>query len=129
MSLEDVCRPGPVFHPPPWADSSSGVRDGFDHREPGQRAPTLPGEDTDLGGKEMGNGEEEEEFQARHYSDDSVMSEMANLERILPVNGSPMPLAMGFAPPPVSEDCTERNEWQCDYPSCGRQFRKRHDLK
>lgn len=129
MSLEDVCRPGPVFHPPPWADSISGVRDGFDHREPGQRAPTLPGEDTDLGRKEMGNEEEEEEFQAGHYSDGSVRSEMASPERILSVNSSPMPFAMEFAPPLVGEGCTKRNEWQCDYPSCGRQFQKRHDLK
>jgi hypothetical protein len=76
----------------------------------------------------MENGEEEEEFQAGYYSDNSVMSGMANPERILPVNGNPMPLATGFAPPLVGVGCTERNEWQCDYASCDRLFWKRHDL-
>jgi len=124
-----VCRPGPVFHPPPWADSSSGVRDGFDHREPGQRAPTLPGEDTDLGRKENGYEAEEEEFQIGPCSQDFLMSEMANPERELSADAGSMALAMGNAPLPIGEDGTERNEWQCDHQNCGRQFQKRHELK
>jgi len=129
VSLEDVCRPGPVFHPPLWADSSSGVRDGFDHGEPGQRAPTLPGQDTYLEGNKRGNVEEEEEFQVGDHPDDSVMSDVAHSKQVPQVTSKPMPLVVSFAPPLAEEGCTERNEWQCDHPSCGRLFPKRHDLK
>jgi len=112
--------------------------DSFDHWEsgkPGDERSSLPGEDTEIGGEGLGNGEEEEESQARLSWDDSVLSEMASSERLLPTNGSPMlstytqESATGHAPVLIGEAQIETNDWQCDYPSCGRQFQKRHDLK
>jgi len=112
--------------------------DSFDHREgeePGDERSSLLGEDTERGGGRLGNGEEEEEFEARSRSDESVMSEIDSLETVLWKNSSPMSSpsveesTTGHAPALVGEGHMETNEWQCDYPSCGRLFQKRHDLK
>jgi hypothetical protein len=124
VSLEDVCRPGPVFHPPPLA-----LRDSSDYSGPGQRAPTLTGEDVPLEEIAVKNREEEKNFQDDHYSDGAVTSETTNLERILPVNGSQTPPVLGSAPQSVGERREERDKWRCEYPSCGRLFQKRHELK
>lgn len=140
MSLEDVCRPGPVFHPPPLplAGSSSRMRDSFDHRgsrESSDERSSLLGEDTEMGGENLENGEEEEEFQTRPSRDDSVMSKVASPERILRKNGSltSSPAAqepsMGPTPALIGSDHKESNDWQCDFAGCGRRFQKRHDLK
>ncbi|KAH6712161.1 hypothetical protein BKA61DRAFT_80824 [Leptodontidium sp. MPI-SDFR-AT-0119] len=111
--------------------------DGFDHREdeePGDERLSLLGEDTEKGGERLGNGEEEEEFQGRSCSDKSVMSKIDSPETVLRKNGSPTSSpsveesTTGHAPALVGEGHMETNERQCDYPSCGRLFQKRHDL-
>jgi hypothetical protein len=68
-----------------------------------------------LGRKENGYEAEEEEFQIGPYSQDFLMSEMANPERELSADTGSMASAMGNSPALVSENSTERNEWQCDY--------------
>jgi hypothetical protein len=110
--------------------------DSFDHREgeePSDERSSLLGGDTERG-ERFGNGEEEEEFPARSCSDESMISEIDSPETVLRKNGSPM------SSPSVEESTTshtpfvgkghmETNKWRCDYPSCGRLFRKRHNLK
>ena len=112
--------------------------DSFDHRkgeEPGDERSSLLGEDTEKGGERLGNGEEEEEFQGRSCSDESVMSKIDSPETVLRKNGRHMSSpsveesTTGHALAIVGEGHMETNEWQCDYPSCGRLFQKRHNLK
>jgi hypothetical protein len=67
--------------------------DSFDHREgeePSDKRSSLLGEDTERGGERLGNGEEEEELQARSNSDESVISEIGSPEAVLRKNGGPM---------------------------------------
>lgn len=136
MSLEDVCRPGPVSLPPLLAGSSSRKLDSFDHREgeePSDERLSLLGEDTERG-ERLGNGEEEEEFQARSDSNESMMSEIGGPKAVLRKNSSSMSSpsveepTTDHAPLLVGDGHMETNEWQCDYPSCGRLFQKRHNL-
>ena len=111
--------------------------DSFDHmeiEEPGdERSSLLGGE---RGGEKLEYGEEEEEFQARSCSEESVICEINGLETMLRKNGSPMSSSPsvedsipGFTPTLIGESQMERNEWPCNHLGCGRLFQKRHDLK
>jgi hypothetical protein len=113
------------------------MRDSFDHRgseEPNDERSSLPGKGIESVGKGLGIGEEEEEFQTRSYSDDSMISETPGPER-MPQTASAMSLpftqdpTMGPAPALVGEGHLGTNDWRCDFPGCGRCFQKRHDLK
>lgn len=110
--------------------------DSFDHREgeePSDERLSLLGGDTERGGERLGNGEEEEEFQAR--CEDFVMSETSSPEAVLLKNRTAISspsveeATKGHTAVFLGEGHAETNEWQCDYPSCGRFFQKRHDLK
>jgi len=133
VSLEDICRPGPVWLSPPWAGSSPRKPDGFDHgseEELSDERASLLAEDAEVGGGALEIGREEEEFQDRSCSAKSVMSEVCTAEPVLQSNGNPLPS------PSVQEPTTgalaggydmHMNEWKCDFPSCSRVFHKRHD--
>jgi hypothetical protein len=109
--------------------------DSFDHgreEEPGDERASLLGEDVEGGGGGLKIGEEEEEFQDRSCSEESVMPEIYSAEQVLQSDGSPL------SSPPVQEPTTgalaggddmRMNKWQCDFPSCSRVFHKRHDRK
>ena len=112
--------------------------DSFDHRkgeEPSDERSSLLGEDTKKRRREIGKWGGRGGVLGRSCSDESVMSKIDSPETVLRKNGSPM------SSPSVEESTTshalalvgegrmEMNEWQCDYPSCGRLFQKRHDLK
>jgi hypothetical protein len=110
--------------------------DSFDRRrgeESGDERSSLLGEETE--GGRLEKGEEEEEFQARPYSDGSVISDKDKTETVLPNNDSSMSSPShgesteGRALALFGGGQMKTNDWQCDYPNCGRLFQKRHDLK
>lgn len=106
--------------------------DSFDHRsgeELGDERASLLGENIEGEGGGLGNGEEEEEFQDRSYSEGSMMSKIYSVEPVLQSDGSP------FSLPSVRRPTTGAladghgmrvNEWQCDFPGCSRVFREQH---
>jgi hypothetical protein len=127
VSLEDVCRPGPVFLPPPLAGLSSRIIDSFDHgreRESGDGMEILPG------------GEEKQlsplKYQSRCYSVESVVS---SKPAAIHNDGSRLSLSSVEG---LSSGCpTDLSDaqglhvdgWKCDYATCVRVFQKRHELK
>jgi hypothetical protein len=135
-----VCRPGPVWQSPPRAGFAVRMWDSFDHGREGQSSDeraSLLGEETeevDLQ-KEEEEEEEEEEFQDRSCSESNGMSDNSSPEPVLQSD------ATSLSPPSIEGSNADRvashagghgmgtDEWECDFPSCGRAVQKRHDLK
>jgi len=124
VSLEDVCRPGPVWIPPSWAGLPFGELESFDHGE-------------EVG---MQGGEEEEETA---QSSQSEVSPSSAAFTSLSSGSSSTLHAVDHGPesssPPKSPETNaaasilpggngSRGEWQCDHLECRRTFPKRHDM-
>ena len=131
-----MCRPGPVSQPPPRAGFVVRIWDSFDHGREGQSSDertSLLGEETEE--VDLGKEEEEEEFQDGSCSESNGMSDNSSPEPVLQSD------ATSLSPPSIEGSNADRvashvgghgmgtDEWECDFPSCGRAFQKRHDLK
>jgi hypothetical protein len=109
--------------------------DSFDHRseeELSDERASLLGEDVERGGGGLEIGEEEEEFQDRSCSVESIMSKIYSAEPVLHSDGSLLSSPSIQEPTTgalVGEDDIRMNKWKCDFPSCSRVFHKRHDRK
>jgi len=148
VSLEDVCRPGPVRISPSWAGSLQGLLESFDHGVDGEK---------DLGGgyemeeKMQWSAEEEgdiekletkeaEETQSTvsglfptHLESINSSSQQSSPMFDTTQSGSESPLTQesrsNHTPSQSPRDIELGRQWLCEYPNCGRLFSKRHDLK
>jgi len=146
VSLEDVCRPGPVWMSPIWTGNLQGPLESFDHgvgEEGNLSSRDEVGEEMEWSAEEEGDIKEleteEEETQAaiyesspRHLESIDSSSQQSSPMFDATQTASESPLThesrSNHAPSRSPREIETGRQWFCEHANCGRLFSKRHDL-